>query len=49
LSTACFVLGVDSSVSLIRTSPGTDAFFVLKTGETIATPGFPLSSDRSHG
>jgi thiamine biosynthesis lipoprotein len=49
LSTACFVLGVDSSLSLIHTTPRIDAFFVLKSGETIATPRFPLASDRSHG
>jgi FAD:protein FMN transferase len=45
LSTACFVLGLDRSLNLIRSMPRVDAFFVLKDGETIATSGFPLQSD----
>lgn len=45
LSTACFVLGVERSLSLIRNMPGVDGFFVLNDGETIATGGFPLESE----
>jgi thiamine biosynthesis lipoprotein len=47
LSTACFVLGVERSVALIKDMPGVDAFFVLKDGETVATGGFPLASEGS--
>lgn len=47
LSTACFVLGPEPSLSLLRNNPHSDAFFVLKTGETITTPGFPLTTERS--
>jgi thiamine biosynthesis lipoprotein len=45
LSTACLVLGPTRSLELIAKSPGVDAYFVLKDGETIATAGFPLSHD----
>jgi FAD:protein FMN transferase len=47
LSTACFVLGAEKSLALLRQTPRTDAFFVLKSGETIATPRFPLITERS--
>ena len=47
LSTACFVLGVERSLTLIKSMPGVDAFFVLKDLETIATSGFPLQSEGS--
>ena len=47
LSTACFVLGPEASLPLIRRTPNIDAFIVLKSGETIATPGFPLISEGS--
>jgi thiamine biosynthesis lipoprotein len=47
LSTACFVLGPEPSLSLLRKISNTDAFFVLKSGETIATPRFPLIAERS--
>lgn len=42
LSTALFVLGADQGIELLQRMPGTDAFFVLKDGSTIATAGFPL-------
>jgi thiamine biosynthesis lipoprotein len=47
LSTASFVLGLESSLALIKKTPGCDAFFVLRNGETVATQGFPLRSDGS--
>ena len=47
LSTACFVLGPEESLLLLRQTPNTDAFFVLKSGETIATPRFPLTTERT--
>ena len=42
LSTSLFVLGPDKGLELLRRTPNTDAFFVLKDGETIVTLGFPL-------
>jgi thiamine biosynthesis lipoprotein len=45
LSTACFVLGPEKALTLLRQTPHTDAFFVLKSGETIATPRFPLITE----
>jgi thiamine biosynthesis lipoprotein len=45
LSTATFVLGPDKGLDLIGRTPRTDAFFVLKDGETIATAGFPLTNE----
>ena len=45
LSTACFVLGPENSLALLRDTPHTDAFFVLKSDETIATPRFPLITE----
>ena len=47
LSTACFVLGPERSLSLIKALTRVDAFFVLKDGETIATTGFPLRHEGS--
>ena len=40
LSTAVFVAGLDRGRQLIESSPGADAFFVLKDGRTRATAGF---------
>ena len=42
LSTAVFVMGLDQGLSLVRESIGADALMVLKSGETISTPGFPV-------
>ncbi|HEX5104587.1 MAG TPA: FAD:protein FMN transferase [Pirellulaceae bacterium] len=47
LSTALFVVGPDRGLELIRRTPNTDAFFVLKNGSAIATPGFPLVEEGS--
>jgi thiamine biosynthesis lipoprotein len=44
LSTAVFVAGVEPGLKLIESSPGADAFFVLKSGRTLATKGFPLET-----
>jgi thiamine biosynthesis lipoprotein len=44
LSTAVFVAGVERGRELIEASPGADAFFVLKTGRTLATREFPLEA-----
>lgn len=41
LSTAIFVLGAEKGVRVIESTPGCDAFFVLKNGRTLATNGFP--------
>jgi thiamine biosynthesis lipoprotein ApbE len=45
LSTALFVLGSEQGVKLIQQTPAADAFFVLKDGGTIVTPGFPLLAE----
>lgn len=44
LSTAVFVAGVERGLQLIEAAPGADAFFVLKSGRTLTTRGFPLST-----
>jgi thiamine biosynthesis lipoprotein len=41
LSTAVFVAGLERGAALVRATTGADAFFVLKDGRTLATPGFP--------
>ncbi|HUU14381.1 MAG TPA: FAD:protein FMN transferase [Terriglobia bacterium] len=41
LSTAVFVAGFERGIKLIEASPGAEALFVLKSGETRATSGFP--------
>lgn len=43
LSTAVFVLGVEEGLPLVKATPGTDAFLVLKDGRTFATDGFPTA------
>jgi thiamine biosynthesis lipoprotein len=47
LSTASFVLGPERSLEMIANLPDVDAYFVLKDGETLATPGFPLSEQEA--
>ena len=42
LSTTVFVAGLQRGIRLMESTPGADALFVLKNGETIATDGFPL-------
>ncbi|HZN35777.1 MAG TPA: FAD:protein FMN transferase [Pirellulaceae bacterium] len=42
LSTTLFVLGEQRGLRLLAAQRHTDMFMVLKSGETIATPGFPL-------
>jgi thiamine biosynthesis lipoprotein len=44
LSTAVFVAGIERGLQLIESSPGIDAFFVLKDGRTLVTRGFPLEA-----
>lgn len=44
LSTACFVLGVDRSLSLIARRRNVDALLVRKDGELIWSRGFPVQS-----
>lgn len=41
LSTAVFVAGLERGAELVARTPGADAFFVLKNGRTLVTPGFP--------
>lgn len=41
LSTALYVLPPDRAMTLIRSTSGTDAMFVLKTGRVLITSGFP--------
>ncbi|MDB5338349.1 MAG: ApbE family lipoprotein [Planctomycetaceae bacterium] len=41
LSTAVFILGIEAGSQLLATIPNAAAFFITKTGQTIATPGFP--------
>ncbi len=41
LSTAVFVLGPERGLDLAASREGVDALVVLKTGEVLATPGFP--------
>lgn len=43
LSTAVFVLGLERGLQLVRATPETDAFLVLKDGRTLATEGFPMA------
>jgi thiamine biosynthesis lipoprotein len=45
LSTALFVLGPDRGIELVSQLPNTDAFFVLKDGSTMVTPGFSLTEE----
>ncbi len=44
LSTAVFVLGPERGLELVRSMPGTDAFFVLKDGRTLITEDFPIEA-----
>ncbi len=44
LSTACFALGPESGKELIESLPDTEALFITKKGERIATDGFLLRS-----
>lgn len=44
LSTAIFVAGLDRGLELIRSTPGADALFVLKSGRVLQTDGFPASA-----
>lgn len=44
LSTAVFLLGLERGRRLIETTPGTDALFVTKEGNTQSTSGFPVLS-----
>jgi thiamine biosynthesis lipoprotein len=44
LSTAAFVLGMERGMELVQSIPGTDALFVSKQGELVATGGFPRQS-----
>ncbi len=44
LSTAVLVLGPESGFKLIRATSRADALFVLKTGQTLVTDGFPLDT-----
>ncbi len=41
LSTTVFVSGLERGIELIESTPGADALFVLKNGETRATEGLP--------
>ncbi|MHC4695793.1 MAG: FAD:protein FMN transferase [Planctomycetota bacterium] len=41
LSTTVFVTGLERGIDLIESTPGADALFVLKSGETKVTNGFP--------
>ena len=41
LSTAVFVAGHKRGIRLVESTPGADAIFVLKNGQTLATDGFP--------
>lgn len=49
LSTATMVLGLERSLALIDTQPNVDAFFVLKSGRTFRTHGFPQVSETEIG
>lgn len=44
LSTAVFVLGMESGLELIRATPGADGLLVLKDGRMQHTPGFPIEA-----
>ncbi len=44
LSTAIAVWGVARGRALLARTQNADAFFVLKSGRTLATPGFPMKS-----
>ncbi len=46
-STACFVLGPQRSLEMIAKLTAVDAYLVLKDGETLATPGFPLAESEA--
>jgi thiamine biosynthesis lipoprotein len=46
LSTAIFVLGPDRGLALARATASVDVMFVLKDGQTLTTPGFPLASQK---
>ena len=41
LSTAVFVMGLEAGMSLVEKQAKTDAFMMLKNGNTFATKGFP--------
>jgi thiamine biosynthesis lipoprotein len=45
LSTACFVLGPARASKLIESLDGVDALFILKTGRTLSTAGFPFATE----
>jgi thiamine biosynthesis lipoprotein len=47
LSTTVFVTGLERGIELIESTPGADALFVLKNGETKATNGFPAGDTHS--
>lgn len=42
LSTATFVMGFDAGRQLVTETPGVDALFVTKNGQTWTSPGFPI-------
>ena len=44
LSTAVFVLGPQSGMQLVQSTPGADALLILKDGQMLVTDGFPLES-----
>jgi len=44
LSTSVFVLGPETGLRLIKSTPGADALFVFKDGSTLATDGFPRAT-----
>jgi thiamine biosynthesis lipoprotein len=44
LSTAVFVTGLERGIKLIESAPGADALFVMKSGETKGTRGFPAEA-----
>jgi FAD:protein FMN transferase len=42
LSTACFVLGIERGLELIRTTPQADALFVARDGQITRSEHFPI-------
>ncbi len=44
ISTAAMVLGVERTIELVDRLTGVDAFFVLKSGRTLHTQGFPCAA-----
>lgn len=45
LSTACFVLGSEEGAALLESVPGAEGLFILRNGETVATPGMAAYMD----